>query len=216
MQKHNPENWHDFFDSFNVFTNSIRLETLIRAIGKYGVPQETKILEVGLGSGATSKILADMGYAVTAIDLDGKVVSRAQGISTFPEESLTIRQMDMFQLDFPDNYFDIVIHQGVMEHFEDDKIVEAMKEQKRVARYTIFDVPNNRDNEKHYGDERFLSFAKWQTLINAGGLKIVEYTGRMCPRWTFLLPHVFFKNKGPVTSSVGRMFGKAYVFVCES
>jgi len=214
MQKHDPNNWHDFFDTFNVFSNSLRLESLIRPIGEYN-PPPGKILEVGLGSGATSRILADMGYTVTAVDIDEKVVARAQGISTFPEETLTIRQMDMFHLEFPENHFDVVIHQGVMEHFGDDKIVEALSEQQRVARYVIFDVPNNRDNEKHYGDERFLSLARWRTLIKRAGLNIIAYNGRMCPRWTFILPHALFKNKGPVTSAVNKMFGKAYCFICK-
>ncbi len=214
MQVHNPENWHDFFDSFNVFSNSIRLESMIRAIGDQ-IPARGKILEVGLGSGATSRILADMGYAVTAIDIDERVVSRAKIVSTFPDNSLMIRQMDMFHLDFPEKHFDAVIHQGVMEHFEDDKIVEALIEQKRVARYVIFDVPNNRDNEKHYGDERFLSLAQWRILIEKAGLKILAYNGRMCPRWSFILPHVLFKNKGPVTSAVNKLFGKAYYFICK-
>lgn len=213
--RHNTDDWSKFFSAFNVFTNSIRLETLIRCIQRY-VPEGGGVLETGFGSGATARIFADMGYRVTAVDIDEKVVALGRKTSTFPVERLGILQMDMMNLGFGGKNFDCVYHQGVLEHFGDSFIASALKEQGRVARHVIFDVPNNRDSEQNYGDERFLSLKHWEQLIAQAGLSMIEYYGRMPPRWSAILPRLFFRNRGYWSSLCGRILGKSYIFVCQA
>lgn len=212
---HDTGEWHNFFSDFNVYTNSVRLKVFIDAIMKVA-PRNKPILEVGSGSGATARILADIGYSVYATDYDEKVVQRLRKESNFPEERMTVQQMDMLDIKYEKKKFGAVFHQGLLEHFEDENIVRTLTEQARVADWVVFDVPNNRDSEQHYGDERFLPLSHWKRLIEKAGLELVEYQGRMTPVWTYLLPHAFFTNKGGIFSLVGRKLGKAYVFVCKA
>jgi len=48
---------------------------------------------------------------------------------------------------------------GVLEHFDDETIIEALKEQRRVARVVIFDVRNDKYGLGRYnvGNERLPS-----------------------------------------------------------
>ena len=214
-QKHDTEGWHRFFDQFNVFTNSIRLEIFIKSIQKR-FPAGSRILEIGFGSGATAKILADMGYRVTAIDIDSQVVQRFEATLGYWKERLEVVQMDMFDLKFKEGEFDLAFHQGVLEHFPDQDIVRALQQQARVAKNVIFDVPNNRDRIQHYGDERFLTFRHWASLIKKAELELLTYFGRSPRVWTYILPHGFFLNKNSITSMLGRRFGRSFIFICAS
>jgi SAM-dependent methyltransferase len=212
---HDTKDWHKFFSDFNVFTNSIRLKSFIDCITRT-TDREKTILELGSGSGATARILVDMGYTLVASDVDEEVVKRLRAASYFPETRLRVDQVDMLNIKYENKSYGTIIHQGLLEHFSDDMISKTLKEQARVADWVVFDVPNDRDNEQHYGDERFLSLNQWKKLIEGAGLTIVDYRGRMVPRWTYLFPHTFFTDKPGIWSELGRRFGKAYIFICKS
>lgn len=212
---HDTKDWHKFFSDFNVFTNSIRLKSFIDAIAEVADPQKP-ILELGSGSGATARILADMGYSVLATDIDGEVVKGLKETSYYPEDRLRVDQLDMLNIHHPEKSAGVIFHQGLLEHFEDEAILKTLKEQARAADWVVFDVPNDRDNEQHYGDERFLSYKQWKKLIEDAGLTLVDYKGRMTPRWTYVFPHAMFLNKPGIWSWLGKRFGKAYIFICRS
>ena len=191
---HDTKNWHKFFSEFNVYTNSIRLKPFIDAISSVAIT-DLPILEVGSGSGATARILADMGYSVIASDIDEKVLDDLKKTSYFPDDRLKVEQIDMLNINLKPKSVGVVIHQGLLEHFDDETIVRTLKEQAKVSEWVVFDVPNDRDNEQHYGDERFLSYSHWRFLIEKSGLSVVDYKGRMFPKWAFVFPHAFFINK---------------------
>jgi 2-polyprenyl-3-methyl-5-hydroxy-6-metoxy-1,4-benzoquinol methylase len=212
---HNTKEWHNFFSDFNVFTNSIRLKPFIDDIVSVA-NREKPILELGSGSGATARILADMGYTVIATDIDNEVVKGLQANSCNQEDRLRVEWLDMLDIKYKANSIGVIIHQGLLEHFSNKMILKTLSEQARTADWVVFDVPNDRDNEQHYGDERFLSYSQWKELIEEAGLTIVKCTGRMVPRWTYFFPHAFFTNKPGIWSWLGRRFGKAYIFTCKS
>lgn len=212
---HNTNDWKFFFDEFNVFSNSLRLRVLIESI--IDVADKNKpLLELGSGSGATARILADMGYMVTATDIDSDVVRKIREKLFYPDSLLKVECLDMLNITYKAKSIGVVFHQGLLEHFQDDMIVKTLEEQARVADWVVFDVPNNRDNERHYGDERFLRFSQWKYLIEKSGLDIIYYKGRMPPRWTYIFPHALFTNKSGLFSLVQKLFGRSYIFVCKS
>ena len=75
-----------------------------------------KVLEIGCGSGAHTRLLAAAGADVTAIDLTEFAVKTAtQRLQVFGENA-DIRRMDAESLEFPDSTFDFVWSWGVIHH----------------------------------------------------------------------------------------------------
>jgi hypothetical protein len=104
-----------------------------------------------------------------------------------------IRKMDMFKLEFQDRSFDLVYHQGVLEHFDDERIVAALSEQGRVGQWVVFHVPNRRYPTRPFGDERLLSNGHWKKLVRSAGLEVVRVVGdQPNPLFHFFIPHVFY------------------------
>ena len=119
---------------------------------------------------------------------------------------------------FEKQYFDVVCHSGVMEHFSNEDIVKSLSEQKIISKKVIFNVPNNRTkfSPKHFGDERFLTNKKWIKLIKEAGFSSVKIFGGydlVIPRYLYLiLPAIFFRERG---SFWWKWLSKHSIFICK-
>lgn len=98
------------------------------------------VLEIGTGSGSDIIHLYEtMGMEVCGLDYAPNALRLIHERS--PDMQLC--EADARHLPFPDESFDIVFSQGLVEHYLDDKLDQLMREQIRVAeRYVIIDVPN--------------------------------------------------------------------------
>ncbi len=98
------------------------------------------ILEVGAGSGRDSLNLADLGAKVTVLDYSP---SALRVVGTHDKDGkLSLSRGDALALPFPDGSFDIVFHQGLLEHFRDPRPLLA--ENARVLKpggLILVDVP---------------------------------------------------------------------------
>jgi SAM-dependent methyltransferase len=90
-----------------------------------------KVLEVGCGSGVTSRWLVREGHCgtpVTAVDLnpfllgEAKLLSEAEGL----DEAIDFRHGNAAELPFPDNSFDAVLSVTVIEECDADKAIAEM------------------------------------------------------------------------------------------
>lgn len=63
---------------------------------------KTKLLEIGAGPGRDSKYFQDQGLDVVCIDLSPAMIELCR------QKGLTAYVMDMGNLDFPENSFDVV------------------------------------------------------------------------------------------------------------
>ncbi len=203
--------WEDFLDgsAFSLYQNALNHEyviTLIESVAQTG----SCVLEVGFGSGYTSVLLADMGYRVASVDLSTELVVRlARFRSVYPK--LFPQSADMFRLPYASDSFEVVFSCGVLEHFPDDKIVAGLREQSRVAKYVLVDVPNSRCKTRPFGDERCLPVRHWKALIREAGLTIIAERGRDIRWWKKSLPGWFFHRKlGLIT----RYLGNTSIFLC--
>lgn len=184
-------------------------------------PKDGLILEAGCGSALLSLILADYGFKVTALDFDKNVINYAEKRMCLNTLELNFIQGDILKLSqlFKNNYFDVVCHSGVMEHFSDNDIIKSLSEQKMISTQVIFSVPNNRNKltDKHFGDERFLSNRKWLKLIKEAGFSHVKVFGGydlFLPRHIYLiLPGIFFRRR---ISFWWKYFSRHSLFVCEN
>lgn len=213
-----PHNWPGFLQEFSLFQGAVNLRAFIWTLRRH-FPAGAGILEVGFGSGTTAVLLSDLGFTVTACDIDPELVLRmaSKYRDWVIQRRLTVEQADMFQLPWPDESFDVAYHQGVLEHFPDDQIVAALREQARVARFVLFDVPNHRYPDRPFGDERLLPISRWRALIRAAGLTVVEERGREYPHWLYFLPHALFTRRAlDAVPWFSRRFAVSSIFLCRS
>lgn len=72
------------------------------------VPEDSKVLEVGVGTGRNFKYYRP-GLDVTGIDISPKMMARAERKAASEDLPVALRLMDAQSLEFPDSSFDVAI-----------------------------------------------------------------------------------------------------------
>lgn len=94
-------------------------------------------LDVGASDGYISKLLTKSFKKVTALDLDKPDISHSQ---------VHCVRGDITSLEFPDNYFDLVLCAEVLEHLPQGHLAKACSELARVVKsYVLIGVPYKQD-----------------------------------------------------------------------
>lgn len=214
---HDTSGWANYLSPQNLISEARRLQVLTDLVCRYAPPGGS-LLEVGFGSGCTAVLLANAGYQVTAIDVDAQVINSFRTRFGDFGSCVKVVQANTVNLPFHKGVrFDVIYHQGVLEHLEDSVIIQGLRQQALFGRIVIFDVPNARHLARSYGDERLLPQRHWLKLIKIAGLYCVERWGRMLrlPKWGSLLPHYLFVTQRPHFAVLGRWFGMNSLFVCK-
>jgi len=162
--------------------------------------------------------LADLGYRVVALDFERELVARLQERYSdwLRTGRLEVMEGDMYRLPWQIRQFDLAYHQGVLEHVSDENIVRALREQGRVARRIIFDVPNHRYGAQPFGDERLLAIRHWKRLIQEAGLTLETVLGRDFHRRLYLLPYALFSHRALERFPwFSRNFAVSSIFICR-
>ncbi len=168
-----------------------------------------KVLEVGTGSGGMSIFLSWLGISIVGIDIDPEVVNKAILEANQLHSPAKFEVADTFQLPYGENAFDLIFHQGLLEHFSDDDIRRMLTEQLRVARRVVLSVPNSWYPRKDFGDERLMSKHRWESILSSFNIvKSYYYCPKRFPRpWLWLKPvqylAVIEKKTGPIPSPSG-------------
>lgn len=92
-----------------------------------------KVLEVGIGTGKNLSFYHE-GIELTGVDFSPKMLKKAQEKISNPALSfpVTLKEMDIQELDFPDNTFDYVVSTCVFCSVPDP--IKGLKELKRVCK----------------------------------------------------------------------------------
>ena len=147
----------------------------INLIKKYS--KNKKIIECGCGTAIISTYIASLGYDVTAVDIDKKILNLAKKIAKdFPSSNKPVfEEKDIINSKIKDHY-DVAFSNGVLEHFSDREIKKILKNHLSFADYLVIGIPTKFFDQKEalYGDERFLKISYWRRLINSAGGKIIE------------------------------------------
>lgn len=137
-----------------------------------------KILEVGSGTGIVCSQLASEGFDVTGIDVNEHIIKLAKELEReyFGERKVKYIKKSMFELDFQEKEFDLAYSVGVLEHFDDNMIMDTIKQQLRIAKKVIIVIPTRwfDDDETLHGDDRFLTLKYWRNMINKSGGKVIK------------------------------------------
>ncbi len=174
------KHWDDFWAA------SQRLEDvygtdrrIIQDLSKFIEFRGTRVLEVGAGTGRDAAELATLGARVTALDYSEeslRLMSSAVG------DAVYIVCGDATRLPFRSGSFDVVYHQGLLEHFRDPG--EVLDENVRVlgkSGVLLVDVPQKYHYYtvlKHVMMAFGRWFAGWETEFSASNLRrLVESRG---------------------------------------
>jgi len=174
-RKSERAHWDRFWDSApgveDVYSNEDRVAAHIAdALSVDGL----RVLEVGAGSGRDGIGLAERGAKVVSLDYSMPSL-RMIGSQLGGDASVALCCGDAFSLPFADGTFDLVFHQGLLEHFRnpDDLIAENRRVLKRGGLFLV-DVPQRYHYYtlvKHLLIAAGRWFAGWETEYSIGGLE---------------------------------------------
>ncbi len=177
-----------------------------------------RVLEVGCGTGGNASELARLGAIVTALDFAPTALRRTGITASKTGVHVSLVQANAYQLPFASGAFDVVYHQGFLEHFTEPEVL--LQEQRRVLRnggYLLVDVPQRYNwytIHKHrlirlgrwpYGGwETEFGFGELVKLLQSNGFRFVAAYGRgYYPRPLEMIRNLskiekkWFKRDGP-------------------
>jgi SAM-dependent methyltransferase len=149
---------------------------LLSVVEKYS--NSKKLLEAGCGSGASSIYLAQKGYEVLGVDVDPDMIKLANELKDNVEiaDNVNFQIEDIENMDGIKDDIGVIFSNGVMEHFSDSRIRSIIRLHISLSDYVIISVPSDyfAENQIIYGNERFLSLAKWRKIIDSSKASVVE------------------------------------------
>jgi ubiquinone/menaquinone biosynthesis C-methylase UbiE len=165
-----------------------------------------RILEVGGGTGGNAGLLAQKGADVHLLDFSWPALQISARVLSQSDSEMELVCADAYRIPYPDNYFDLIFHQGFLEHFQDPR--PLVLEQRRVLRgggYVLIDVPQRYNLYtvwKHllmalgrweYGVwETEFSFGEIRRLLECAGFTVVRaYAREHYPRALYAVRHLY-------------------------
>ena len=87
------------------------------------IPFQSNILEAGCGTGQLSIALSRYGRKIHSIDLSkGSLIEAKNFCEKNSIKNVNLYRMNIFNLYFPKNYFDVIISNGVLHHTHNPKL----------------------------------------------------------------------------------------------
>jgi len=165
------DSWDDYYedklDSYDEYIKAPHIRKFLNNILSRW--SGGNILEVGTGTGYMSIWLSKAcPYSkIIAVDKNEQILKRAASINGTLNGKALFSRCDAFKLEhtFKDEKFDVVFHQGLLEHFNDDDIVQLLSQQLNTARYVIFSVPSKFYPRQDFGDERLMDIEEWLKIL---------------------------------------------------
>jgi SAM-dependent methyltransferase len=133
--------WKSTRDPEEVYSNDGRL---LRCLLELVDPRDLSVLEVGAGTGRDSVGLAGLGALVFQLDYSMQALGLAREVATRAGARVRLLAGDALALPFRDGSFDVVLHQGLLEHFRTPEAGRLLAENVRVLKpggLLLVDVP---------------------------------------------------------------------------
>ncbi|MEK7573477.1 MAG: class I SAM-dependent methyltransferase [Patescibacteria group bacterium] len=154
------------------------------------------VLDVGCGEGFTLNRLSEegIGKKLEGVDFQEKAIEIGKKL----HPDLTLKQGDIYKLEYKNNSFDLVMATEVLEHLDDPK--KGLKELIRVSRkYILLSVPNEPffmganflrgKNLSRWGNDiehiQHWTSSRFEEFVIGQGLKVIKK--RHPFPWTMLL-----------------------------
>ncbi|MCW3058182.1 MAG: hypothetical protein JWQ02_3 [Capsulimonas sp.] len=142
-------------------------------------PRGGRALETGVGSGYGSVWLSLRGVQAEGMDYSPGIVERARQVNSLLGGQAQFALGDLFHLhDKNVRRYDVIHHQGVLEHFTVPMIRAALAQQVACANHVVFSVPSvNYPFEPEFGDERLLPVEEWARVLEPFQVEDLRYYG---------------------------------------
>jgi ubiquinone/menaquinone biosynthesis C-methylase UbiE len=184
MKMSTKNNWETFWQRKSnvkeVYSNTDRVErNLLRVTDLQG----KKVLEIGAGTGRDSLQLAKHGAKVYQLDYAFNALKVMKEVVLESGMDINLIGGNAFGLPFADGTFDVVFHQGLLEHFREPLATKLLEENIRVVKrggLLLIDVPQRYHVYtlmKHILIAFDAWFAGWETEFSAKQLekKLAEF-----------------------------------------
>jgi len=201
--------WEDKQEVGEVYSNAGRvLEQLSRVLDLKG----KKVLEIGAGTGRDSFPLVEAGAEVTQLDYAENSLRLLRQIAEKDRIPVHIVGGDTFALPFRDGTFDVVFHQGLLEHFRKPDAERLIRENVRVLKsggFLLVDVPQRYHlytvvkhfliavNKWFAGWERSFSVNELEGVMRSAGLTPVHRYG------VWMSPSFVYRASREVLKKIG-------------
>jgi len=201
--------WDEKQDTEEVYSNAGRV---LRHLSKVTELRQKKVLEIGAGTGRDSFPLAEQGATVVQLDYAEnslRILKRLAEESSLP---VSIVGGDTFGLPFRDDTFDIIFHQGLLEHFREPVAERLLRENIRVLKQgglLLVDVPQRWHSytvAKHILIAMNKWFAGWERSFSVGELRSLLRTLGLTPIYTYgewMYPSFFYRAFRELLKKVG-------------
>lgn len=140
------------------------------------LPKGASVLELGCGVGYGSKVLADAGANVVAVDKDLEAL--AYGRKHYRHPRVMQHQADLRRLKLPEQHFDAVVCFEVIEHLADP--LPVLKKMREFGATLIVSVPNEDEFpwEGYAFHYRHYTPGQFRHLLEAAGWDVTEWWGQ--------------------------------------
>lgn len=206
-----PEHWESYWrgvgDAESTYSTG---ERLAREILVDGAVAGRAVLEVGAGSGRDTLALARAGAIAVVLDYSPASLALVRTLAERQGLEVHLVQADALAMPFRDGAFEVVFHQGLLEHFRDP--APLLAENARVARRggrVVVDVPQTfhlYTLMKQVLIAVGAWFAGWETQFTPAGLERAVARAGLEVRRTYgdwMVPGLWYRVLREVLRRVG-------------
>ena len=176
MRKSTEAHWTRFWRERAAIEDVYPTEgRVVEQILAAGPVRGTRVLEVGAGSGRDSVALAEAGATAVLLDYSTASLEVARGVAARAGRRVELVRADALRMPFREGTFQVVFHQGLLEHFRDP--LPLLRENVRVLAprgVLLVDVPQRFHMYtvlKHLLIAVGKWFAGWETEFTIGELE---------------------------------------------